>query len=420
MDCSWRLGGRRFRTSLDFVRQWVFVAAELPDIDHNVAYVVDDDVAVGPITLRAIAESISQGVRSVEAYVWWTGASDWIPFDSDDRLRELLPEQADLEVEEATFGVAEQTDAAETTAESDTAEIDLRASDESDEEELVPVVIEIADESSTTVIDLRSSTPNEEEAPLDRISVAEDSVLASVGARLEALAAATLHAQTSTKLDRAGAPPLQRPAHADEEIDLRGDNASGIADHADENSEIRNSTLETRFDAMVRQTVNHDRLLDQSERVRELLARACGAAISRQGFSVDRRNELRGHYYLSFDSSSDTRRIRLEISPAASVSGDSEQSVHVVMSWGRMAFDIDEALKVVHDQLPAAERRPGAISSDAELDTGSVSTRVELVWPIDDYIDDDYSIDRVGLENALAATQNALEQRWYELFIPAE
>ena len=439
------------------------MAAELPDIDDPVSYVIDDGEAIGPITLADIVRSIAAGERSTDCYVWWRGATQWMSFSANPRLIALLDDVTPPEVAQALDTVSEA---------------------EPDEEELPPVIIELAPEDSanrtaemaiegeeiidlaepapvsaagdisnatpveepvrvidmtdaidmTDTIDLTNSAIQLEEVSLDQISISDNSVLADVGARLEALASTTRYLQESTKLDRAGASPIEPaahaggPAHADEDIDLRSIDSSDddeelppvIIELPEDSSEVRASTNEARFDRMVRQTAHHERLLEQSERVRELLARTCGAAISRRGFSVDRRNELRGHYFLGFESGVDTRRIRLEISPAASVSGDSEQSVHVVMSWGRMAFDITEALRIVQAQLPVGDRRPGMISSDAELDTGSVSTRVELVWNVDEYVGNDYSIDREKLEGALDAALHALEQRWYELFIPAE
>lgn len=452
------------------------MAAELPDVDLNVSYVVDNGVAVGPIALSEIARSISDGERKPNAYIWWTGRGDWVPFNSDARLtallaiedgdidgedaeEELIPVEIELAPEASMAHVEEELSLAqeEPTVLAQEEPAQLGELDDAADE-----VIDLdapfsfrAGNVSGDVIDVRtppidesigigiaSSLAEVDDEVFDSITITQNSVLTDVSARLDALASTTRHLQESTKLDRAGASPIVRPARGehpahgnhpasgDAEIDLRSHDDEDdlgsdekppvVIDFPDEPSEVRASTLETRFDAMVRQTVQHERLLEQSERVRELLARACGAEISRQGFSVERRNELHGHYYLSFESGADTRRIRLEISPTWSVSGDSEQNIHLVVAWGRMAFDIDEALKVVQDQLPTSDRRPGTISSDAELDTGSVSTRVELVWAIDDYVGEDYSIDRDKLVGALDAALHCLEQRWYELFIPAE
>ena len=402
------------------------------------SYVIDDGKAIGPIALVDIARSISNGERSDECYVWWRGATEWMPFNSDERLVMLLA------------GELDETEEVETA--------------ESEEEEMPPVIIELAPEASsaagdisndaidvrevvepaplvidvTDTVDIRNSTTGVEEASLDSIAITENTVLANVGARLEALASSTRHLQESTKLDRAGASPVESPAHArgpvpgEEEIDLRSSDSSDssgddgdqlppvVIEFPDDPSEVRATTNEARFDRMVRQTIYHERLLEQSERVRELLARACRAAIGRHGFTVERRSDAGGHYYLGFENGVDTRRVHLEISPAASVSGDSEQNVHIVVSWGRMAFDITEALRIVQAQLPISDRRPGMISCDAELDNGSVSTRVELVWAMDSYVGNDYAIDHDKLEGSLDAILHALEQRWYELFIPAE
>lgn len=396
------------------------MAAELPDLDQPLSFVVDDGEAVGPMALDDIVDSMSTGARQTDAYVWWIGASEWVPFNSDDRLMALLAE-ADVP---DTAG-----EASEEVTEDD---IDLVAAEAlagSDDEEL-------NDEESTDVdIDLVQpfsfavETPQEDADP-GEILTESGSVLANVGARLDALAMATRSFQESSEVAR-GASHVAKPATMDPSgsLDLREDEEPRtleampdpvVIEPAIESSAVQTSTHETTFDVLVRHTTHHERLNEQSERVRELLARACGAAISRQGYSVTRRTELHGHYFFGFESGADTRRINLEITPAKSVSGDTAHHIHFAMSWGRMAFDIDEALTVVQDQLPVADRRLGSISSDAELDTGSVSTRVDLILPLDDYVGNDYSIDRERLESSLGAIQHALETRWYELFIPAE
>ncbi len=442
------------------------MASDLPDLDQSSSFVVDDGVANGPMALGEIARSIAAGERPVDSYVWWEGEAEWVPFNSDVRLVMLLSSEhaasAEIAAEEV---VVEEIAMDEVIVEEVADEIVVEdamtvafAEEASAEVFLAPVVIEVAEELAPVevapveivlaaepeevlleqqldidepldlvaldedIIDVRSPVAKVDDEVLEEIEVSQNSVLASVGARLEALASATRHAKNTAELDRAGASPVDSPVHAkSDQIDLRQDDEDdGVAEAFGDASEVRISTLETQFDSMVRDTVNHERLSEQSERIRELLARACAAAIGRQGYSVDRRSELHGHYYLGFECGVDTRRMRLEITPTSSVGGMSAQNAHIVMSWGRMAFDIEEALEVVQNQLPVADRRPGTISADAELDIGSVSTRVELVWAIDDFVGDDYSINREALELALASMQHALEKRWYELFIPAE
>ena len=90
------------------------------------------------------------------------------------------------------------------------------------------------------------------------------------------------------------------------------------------------------------------------------------------------------------------------------------------MSLGRKVDDVAGALDVVQGQLPTGERSTGEISSDIELDTCCVSTRVELVWRVDDYVVNDLVMNEPQLDRALNAVYEALDQRWHELFASAD
>ena len=447
------------------------MSADLPNTEQSVSYVVDDGEPSGPFALTEIARSIAAGERKPDCYVWWVGAHEWIAFNSDARLMLLLPgsdvgvgaeaEMPEVPVESATDETPE-VETAVSDVEAEPTEITLPAKIDVVEAEAEPVVVEpVVVEPATTAFHAApvestedelvddESVPDEpveidaletelvesiaepepvviaepeidltEEATpavaevieLDEISLSENSVLASVSARLEALTSSTRHYQSSMKLDAAEAISVDTIAAPDIPDIVIEPEPSGT----------RTSVFGGEFDAIVRRTAQYQRLAEQSERIRELLSRACAAVISQHGYSVERRTELRGHYFLNFEHGLDTRQMRIEITPAPSVSGDESQYVSLAMTWGRLAFDIDEALETLLGQPPMANAGPGVISVDADLDNGSVSTRVNLVLPVDAYIGADFAIDRESLQDALAAIQHALEQRWYELFIPAE
>ncbi len=375
------------------------VSIELPDIEQPVSYVVDDGEAVGPMPLRSIAQSIADGERRSDVLVWWIGATEWIRFNSTEELVALLavPAFETPEIPEPVELVEEAEPVAPLSRDEPIARVEISPADDLAAIEEVDLREDVAP-SPTDVDDL------------DEIPVSADPVLAQLGARLEALSSATRHSAATSQLDRAGAPAIERPTRLDVEAVIVPEESPSI---------IRSSTLATTFDGLVRQTVAYERLAEQSNRVSELLARACAASLTRHGYTVDRSTETPGHHHLVFTGGVDTRRVRLDVSPAPSV-GDDAQHIFVGMSWGRMAFDIDEAVRVVHRQLPVSSRNPGIISADAELDSGSVFTRIELVWPVEDYVGADFLVDHQALESALDATQQMLETRWYELFIPAE
>ena len=63
--------------------------SELPDLDENVAFIVENGASVGPMTMRAIVDGVVAGDRSATSLVWWAGATDWVRFDAHSELRRL-------------------------------------------------------------------------------------------------------------------------------------------------------------------------------------------------------------------------------------------------------------------------------------------------------------------------------------------
>lgn len=334
------------------------MSSDLPHIEQNLSYVVDDGEAVGPLPLTEIARSIAAGERQEDAYIWWSGAQDWVLFKSNPELVAMLA------TAQEALAAAEQP------------------------AEVIQEVVEV-------------------EGPAEPVVVAENMALTSVSARLNALVSSTRRAQASghpsvtTAGQFAELEEALHPTRTSEALDLR---EPGDSD----------------FDSMVQQTWSYERLGEHSARARELLAQACVLAMAARGFSVERRTSSHGKYFAVFDSVGDSRSLRLEIRPALSVSGSSSQRVRVAMSLGRKVDDVAGALDVVQGQLPTGERSTGEISSDIELDTCCVSTRVELVWRVDDYVVNDLVMNEPQLDRALNAVYEALDQRWHELFASAD
>lgn len=73
-------------------RRQADVSNELPDLDEDVSFVVDQGAPVGPMPLRSIIDSIRSGERAPDVLVWWAGASDWVSFANEAELFALLQE----------------------------------------------------------------------------------------------------------------------------------------------------------------------------------------------------------------------------------------------------------------------------------------------------------------------------------------
>ena len=506
--------------------------SELPDLDENVAFIVENGASVGPLTMRAIVASVTAGERSSTSLVWWAGATDWVRFEAHSGLREIAdldeaqPEPAQpepvpgssrwgmseaqietaapegIEVEEAMSGpepaadhepepvaLAEPEPAAEHAAEpalatgeaeeAFTFNLPTRASSGDDELLERPALTGLFSSGART--EPPADEPDDQ-APspdaLDAILAARQS-LESVGARIEALSSATRRSMSpedsqwtepagvaalegeSTDADLAlaaasmestglsGATEMEvgalaeAPDTIDAEVDLEEpeeilDDSSGewtsVSDevateesieaeptptagsHEKPEVEAARAELTARFDEMVRKSISHQRRIEWIMRVDELLLSSCITAIADSGFTAIDLNSHDSDHRVLFDHNDDSRRVRLELSPVDMVSEAFGRHVRFALAWGRDVPDPDRAFEIVRQETLDAPVPPGVVTSEANLSSATVSTRVELILAADDFVRDDYSVDRTSLDAAIAATLHALESHWHQLF----
>lgn len=348
------------------------MSSELPEIDNPNAYVVDDGESVGPVVLREIVQSIADGERPETAFVWWAGADEWVRFNSDPRLLEML----DV--------------------------IDEQAAPSEPDEDLE--------------IDLREhGFEDQQDGPgLPEISVVKETGLAALttlGERLEALASATREFAASSKLDRVGTTPIGKMV-------LLGDDPTVPFSEAP--SQVLESSVPTTLDSLVRESMNYERLSEQSQRVIELLAGACAAAFARHGFTVEHSSETPGYHHLLFLDVDQARQAQLLLTSAESVGGSESQYVALQVKWGQPPSDLGEAAEVVESQLPSALHGTGTISPELDLERGHALTSIDLVVRAEDYVGADFEVDHDVLHTSLDAIELGLEERWNELFTAAE
>lgn len=531
------------------------VLSELPNLDEDVSFVVDNGASVGPIAMRLIADSIASGTRAASSLVWWQGATDWIRFDSHPELKALTAreEPAEAEVDAVRWNMPEHVDTPFANAENVQSPEPVAAiaqpgpsplasqpiSDQPVEafepqstgsglaafepaavepqQNPEPVAAALAVETEVTEAEaadtdtgefsfnlpMRDTTDTSETEPsraltglfssgsrsespddadsqmpspdaLDAILAARQS-LESVGARIEALSSATrrsmspeeFHAAESgaslapdgqwTDVDPATVAPtpvaavVQDDPFAETQVfeptvvestraesqDLTADEqtsvitASGWTDveGATSTSEQLPATAEEpvandaarlalteRFDEMVRKSEAHQRRIEWIMRVDELLLSSCITAIADSGYSALDLNSRESEHRVLFDHNDDSRRVRLDLSPVKAVSESFGRHVRFGLSWGRDVSDPDRAFAIVRQHTTEETVAPGVVTCEADMASSSVSTRVELIFAADDFVKDDYSVDRGSLDSSIAATLHALEQRWHQLF----
>jgi hypothetical protein len=521
-------------------RESTTVPSELPDLDEDVSFVVDDGASMGPLSMRLIVDSIVSGDRLASALVWWAGATDWVHFEAHDGLVALLQaettdadldasaeddvdqaeedvvdekvEDAEAEVEVAAtedVSIGEDVDprslhpsfrwgAAAQSRAPKSVEVDVEPDVDVDvdvelEVEQAPLhqmatldqfdlaqaadVREIA-ESDEVVAETEVESPVDDEAvtqdgaitglfgavarvdgglsaqPETSAASASDEAIAarvslqSVGARIEALTSATRRSQAVTARfvnDSESETALlasvssvetefEAGEHGETTTDVDADayessggswqavdeavaeteaaaNASSVA------STSAVQSLTARFEEMVRTSEAHQRRIEWVMRVDELLLSGCITAIADSGFVASDLSSEDSDHLVLFDHNDDSRRVRLELAPVDSVGDQLGRHVRFSLGWGRDVADLDQAIQTVGEHAGDSVAPSGSVTCEADHQASTVSTRVELIWAADDFVKDDYSVDRLSLDSSIAAALHALESRWHELFV---
>lgn len=486
--------------------------SELPDLDENVSFVVDDGASVGPIAMRQIISSVQNGERDPSSLIWWSGAPDWIRFDaSNDLMSFISPSNIDHReaARAAIFAPpAQEVSAVEViepvaaeTAPAPTDEPVMAATRFPQTEEAVaqeaPHVFEPASLSpahstpgpalvqpAEAVVASAESAP-EVEAPtadgdafsfslptrvsgespddgeaarpgltglfssgarvdsesaasgappsadaLDAILVARAS-LESVGARIEALSSATKQSLTPEEIrsgvDEFAEPVAPSPGAATNSptapvstsgswtaVEAQPDPVEPAED-SPSLTEAR-AELTDRFEEMVAKSVEHQRRIEWVMRVDELLLSACITAIADSGFVAMDLNSRESDHRVLFEHNDDSRRVRLSLAPLENVSQHLGRHVTFGLSWGRDVARADQAFEIVRKHTTDGPVAPGMMTCEADVATSSVLTHVNLILAADDFVKNDYSVDRPSLDSSIAATLHALEMHWLMLF----
>jgi len=280
---------------------------------------------------------------------------------------------------------------------------------------------------------------------LDAILAARVS-LESVGARIDALSSATRRTaspeaeQSHAAQDelaptpRHAAPTPRHAAHAPEEVEDETPSGSWQAIEDDELSEELKSpdsdgdddavqleassrlALTERFEEMVRKSVSHQRRIEWITRVDELLLSACITAIADSGFvAVDLTSQESEHRVL-FDHRNDSRRVCLDLSPVVTPIDNHDRHVRFGLSLGNHLDVLDAAIAIVDGDVVNAITPPGMLTTSVDEESSYAWTSVKLILAADDFVKDDYSVDRQSLDAAIAATLNALDEHWQAMF----
>jgi len=475
------------------------VVNELPDLDENVSFIVDNGASLGPVPMREIIARIRSGACPSSSLVWWAGATDWVRFDTLPDLMMLI-EQASTPGAHAVGTATETAEPAQplanrwgvpaesgTTAQPAVASPDNESSESASFEpaafepaafepaaSAVPTA-EAAEENVAFGLPKRSSSSADEEvarpaltglfssgarsaptplgpdapAPspdaLDAVLAARVS-LESVGARIEALSSATKRSASPEELQEfmASAPGSAEPEASDSVVEWSdaqgteaqpeasesasadagswtsvGESTTSVGESAEpatSNNDAARSELNARFEEMVRKSVAHQRQLEWITRVDELLLSACITAIADAGFVAMDLTSRESDHRVLFTHNDDSRRVTLDLTPVDSVGDHAGRHVRFGLSWGRDVNNADVAFQIVRDQATDGPTPPGLLMCEADMSTSSVSTHVDLILAADDFVKDDYSVDRSSLDESIAATLHALENHWHSLF----
>lgn len=440
--------------------------AELPpDLDAEISFLVVDDEPVGPLSMRKIVDAIRSGEVDTHILVWWADADEWMFFDEEPQLVELLDEAAPVEgnpSEPATergaldfneqFAVlARARDAHQSAMRSpdDASQPNSEATEESESVTATELASEgedaqAAEPESPALSGLFGASaraenglvgPSAPALPQDAQSSGES--LEAVGARIEALTAATRHSTLAAALSGPAkfieglatdsSDPQAQSADLDSAIDaghlpdtpgepadaVNSEAAVGAEAHVpDEEKHVAN------FEALVKKSEANQRRLEWATRVDELLLAACIETITGRGFTAMDISSTGQNHRVGFESEEDNRFVVLQIVPLVNIGGDAfGRHMEVEISWGQDVNDLAQAAETVHALSADGETKPGKVRAAIDPTGNRVFTKVDLLWAGEDFVSPDFEVDADAVDDAVAAALHILERRWYKLFM---
>ena len=139
---------------------------------------------------------------------------------------------------------------------------------------------------------------------------------------------------------------------------------------------------------------------------------------------IDLTSDGRNHY-VRFENPGDRSRTTIAITHLTPDAVQGEVLGHhasVVIGWGQRvanASNVVNALKQEWKSGLVQSPEPGTVTVDGDLTSGYAYTQIDLIWSLEDFVSNDYSVDTERLTQCVRAAVHSLRKYWYGRFTPA-
>ena len=366
------------------------VTTQIPDLNEEVSFCVDDGTQSGPHSMRSIIDSVRSGERPDDVLVWWSGEAEWLPFNVNTTLMTLMAELPPLRSTSQTDGnpPAIDPDSAQSTP---------------TEEASFPAVGSDVDESNaddddhslSSLFGATAHAAPEETSP---------SQLDKIEETIEALS----QTETETEID----PDSEAEPDADEDVAIvRADfsfDDEQLADH---------------FDMLVSSSQQRREDTNWAREIDRVLASGVTDTFADAGLTLLDASVEDDEQDLRFEEKSDGSRIDVKIRPVQPLDPSGRADVDIVVSWGQRVPDASIALVALTEErkaVPEGVSETGEIVFEPDVATGFAFAQVEFVIDAQGYVSQDLSVDGESVSLTMTATVQALRAAWQERFETAK
>ena len=183
--------------------------------------------------------------------------------------------------------------------------------------------------------------------------------------------------------------------------------------------------LEAVFSEMVHSSWRYFKRVDFATTLDEVLLGALiTSSLSTGQVLIDLTSDGTNHY-VRFEHPNDGSRTTIAITHLTPDAVQGEVLGHhasVVIGWGQRvanASNVVNALKQEWKSGLVQSPEPGTVTVDGDLTSGYAYTQIDLIWALEEYITQDYSVDTDKLTLHVRAAVHSLRKYWYGRFTPA-
>ena len=131
------------------------------------------------------------------------------------------------------------------------------------------------------------------------------------------------------------------------------------------------------------------------------------------------------NHYLRFEDPATRARTTIALAHLTADPASAEVLGHharVEIGWGQRVASPGQVIQAIKQEIQGnliQSAEPGMVSIDGDVASGYAYTQIDLIWALEEFVSDDYSVDHDRLRRHIDAVTHSLQKYWYGRFEPA-